>query len=254
MQVDLNCDMGESFGAYSIGSDEEMMQYITSANVACGFHGGDPMVMDRTVRLAVANGVQVGCHPGYPDLAGFGRRLMGLTPDEVEKYVLYQLGALWAFARANGTEVRHAKAHGALGNVASEKLEVAQAVARGIAAFSKDVIMVCIAGTKLVDAGKDLGLRVAEEVFADRGYNADGTLQSRRMPGSVIHDPQLAVARAVQMVCEGTVVAHTGEVVRLRVDSICVHGDNLAAPRIAAALVSALHTASVKVQPMAEFI
>ncbi len=254
MQVDINCDMGESFGAYEIGNDEEMMSFITSANIGCGFHGGDPMVMDRTVRMAAERGVQVGCHPGYPDLLGFGRRHMGVSPQEIESYVLYQLGALWAFARAHRTEVRHVKTHGALGNLAFVDLETARAVARGAARFSRQLILVALAGTPLVEAAREYGLKVAVEAYPDRGYNADGTLQSRKMAGSLIHDPQATVERALRMVREGTVVAHTGETVQLRADTLCIHGDNPGAPEIAAAMVAALKTAGIQVRPMAEFL
>ncbi|MHB8991803.1 MAG: LamB/YcsF family protein [Chloroflexota bacterium] len=254
MQVDINCDMGESFGAYTIGSDEEMMRYITSANVACGFHAADPMVMDRTVQLALEHGVQLGSHPGYPDLMGFGRRVMDVSPAEVESYVLYQLGALWAFARSHKSEVRHVKAHGALGNVAFVNAEIARAVARGSARFSKELILVALANTPLVEAGQEYGLKVAVEAFPERAYNADGTLRSRKLPGASIHDPRVAVERALQMVREGTVTAYSGETVRLKVDTLCIHGDNPVAPQIAAAMVEALQGAGAQVRPMAEFL
>ncbi|MHB0870089.1 MAG: LamB/YcsF family protein [Chloroflexota bacterium] len=254
MQVDINCDMGESFGAYTIGSDEEMMRYITSANVACGFHAADPMVMDRTVQLALEHGVQLGSHPGYPDLMGFGRRVMDVSPAEVESYVLYQLGALWAFARSHKSEVRHVKAHGALGNVAFVNAEIARAVARGSARFSKELILVALANTPLVEAGQEYGLKVAVEAFPERAYNADGTLRSRKLPGASIHDPRVAVERALQMVREGTVTAYSGETVRLKVDTLCIHGDNPVAPQIAAAMVEALRGAGAQVRPMAEFL
>lgn len=254
MRVDINCDMGESFGAYKLGNDEEMMKYITSANIACGFHAGDPMVMDRTVKLAVEHGVQVGCHPGYPDLMGFGRRVMDLSPDEAEKYMLYQLGALWAFARANKTEMRHFKTHGALGNVAFVNLEIARAAARAVASFSKEIIFVALANSPLVLAGQEMGLKVALEAYPERAYNADGTLRSRKLPGASIHDPKVAVARAVQMVKEGAITAYEGDLVKIQVDTLCIHGDNPAAPQIAAAVVEALKAADVQLQPMAEFL
>lgn len=254
MQVDINCDMGESFGAYTIGSDEEMMRHITSANIACGFHAADPMVMDRTVQLALRHGVQLGSHPGYPDLMGFGRRVMDASPAEVENYVLYQLGALWAFARSHGAEVRHVKAHGALGNVAFVNPEIARAIARGAARFSKELILIALANTPLVEAGQEFGLRVAVEAYPERAYNADGTLRSRKLPGASIHDPAVAVQRALQMVREGTVTAYTGETVRMKVDTLCIHGDNPVAPQIAAAMVEALKGAGIQVRPMAEFI
>jgi len=254
MQVDINCDMGESFGAYRLGNDEEMMKYITSANIACGFHAGDPMVMDHTVRLAVEHGVQVGCHPGYPDLMGFGRRVMDLSTDEIESYLLYQLGALWAFARAHKTELRHFKTHGALGNVAFVKLEVARAAARAVAKFSKELAFVALANSTLVQAGQEMGLKVALEAYPERAYNADGTLRSRKLPGASIHDPKVAVQRAVQMVKEGTVTSYEGDVVGIKVDTLCIHGDNPVAPQIASAVVEALRAADVQVRPMSEFL
>jgi UPF0271 protein len=254
VRVDINCDMGESFGAYKLGNDEEMMRHITSANIACGFHAGDPVVMDRTVRLAKEHGVQVGCHPGYPDLAGFGRRVMDLSPDEVEKYMLYQLGALWAFARANKVEMRHFKPHGALSNVTFVNLEMARATARAVANFSKEIIFVALANTPLVQAGQEMGLKVALEAYPERAYNADGTLRSRKLPGASIHDPEVAVARAVQMVKEGTITAYEGDLVKIQVDTLCIHGDNPVAPKIAAAMVEALKAADIQLKPMAEFL
>lgn len=254
MQIDLNCDMGESFGAYKIGNDEEMMRYITSANIACGFHAGDPMVMERTVKLALEHGVQVGAHPGYPDLLGFGRRVMDLSTAEIENYMLYQMGALWAFARAHKTEMRHFKSHGALGNVAFVNLEVARAIARGVARFSKELVFVALANTPLVEAAQEMGLKVALEAYPERAYNADGTLRSRKLPGASIHDPKVAVERAVRMVTDGTVVAYEGEIVKIKADTLCIHGDNPAAPQIAAALVEALKGAGVQLKPMAEFL
>jgi 5-oxoprolinase (ATP-hydrolysing) subunit A len=254
MQVDLNCDMGESFGPYTLGNDEEMMKYISSANIACGFHGGDSMVMDRTVRMAVERGVQVGCHPGYPDLQGFGRRVMACSPEEVENYVLYQLGALWAFAKAHRTEVRHFKAHGALSNVAMKDLEVARAIARGVARFSKEIVLVSSVGSQQVVATEEMGLRPAINISTDRAFNTDGTPVSRKTPGAVIHDPGAIVERAVQMVRDGTVAAITGETIKIRVDTIAIHGDNPAAVQAAIDLVQSLKAAGVRVRPLAEIL
>ncbi len=254
MQVDINCDMGESFGAYTIGNDEAMMRYITSANIACGFHAGDPIVMERTVKMALEQGVQLGSHPGYPDLIGFGRRVMDISPAEIESYALYQLGALWAFAKAHRAEVRHIKAHGALGNVAFVNADAARAIARAAARFSKDLILIALANTPLVEAGQEMGLKVALEAYPERAYNADGTLRSRKLPGASIHDPQVAVERAIRMVRDGVVIAYDGETVQMKADTLCIHGDNPAAPQIAAALVEALKGAGVQVRPMAEFL
>jgi 5-oxoprolinase (ATP-hydrolysing) subunit A len=254
MQIDINCDMGESFGVYSLGNDEEMMRYITSANIACGYHAGDPMVMDRTVRMAIERGVQIGCHPGYPDLQGFGRRVMELSLEEIENFLLYQLGALYAFARANKAEMRHFKSHGALGNVAFVNKEVAGAIARAAARFSKDLIYLALANTPLAEAGYDAGLKVALEAYPERAYSPDGTLRSRKLPGASIHDPDVAVERAVRMVTEGVVESYEGEIVKLQAHSLCIHGDNPVAPQIAAALTRALKAKGVEIKPSAEFL
>lgn len=254
MRVDLNCDMGESFGRYRIGADEALMPVITSANIACGYHASDPLVMDWTVRLAIEHGVGLGAHPGFPDLMGFGRREMHLAPEEIENYILYQVGALAAFARAVGVELAHVKPHGALYNMAAKDMELARAIARGIARFSKDLIMVCLAGSAMVEAAEEAGLRVAREGFADRAYNPDGTLRSRRLPGALIEDPKAAAERAVRMARDGVVVAHTGEEIPLRVDTICVHGDTPAAVEIAKIIRRELEAAGIEVVPMGSFL
>ncbi len=254
MKVDLNCDMGESFGRYRIGADEAMMPHITSANIACGYHAGDPLVMDRTVRLAAKHRVGIGAHPGFPDLMGFGRRAMQLSSEEIENYILYQIGALAAFARAAGAELVHVKPHGALYNMAAKDTELARAIVHGIARFSKRLIVVCPAGSAMIEAAREAGLRAAREGFADRAYNPDGTLQSRKESGSVIHDPLRAAERAVAMVLDKVVVAHTGEEIPLRVDTICVHGDSPGAVQIAQAIRKELATAGIEVVPMGSFV
>ncbi len=254
MKVDLNCDMGESFGRYQVGDDEAMMPYITSANIACGYHAGDPLVMDRTVRLAAKHGVGVGAHPGFPDLMGFGRRAMQLSAEEIENYILYQVGALAAFARAAGVELVHVKPHGALYNMAARDVELARAIVHGIARFSRELVVVCLAGSTMIEAAEVAGLRAAQEGFADRAYNPDGTLQSRKEAGSVIHDPQQAAEQAVAMVRDGMVVAHTGEEIPLQVDTICVHGDSPGAVQIANAIRVELEAAGIEVMPMWSFL
>lgn len=226
MRVDLNCDMGESFGAYTIGADEQVMPLITSANVACGFHGGDPQVMRRTVRLARQHGVAVGAHPGFRDLVGFGRRQMACTPDEVYADVLYQIGALAAFCDAEGVALRHVKPHGALYNMAHTDRAIAQAVAAAVADYDRRLLLFAQPGSALATAGEAAGLRVVAEVFADRAYNPDGSLVPRSIPGAVLHDPAAVAAQARQMVCEGRVTAINGQVVPVRAETICVHGDN----------------------------
>lgn len=250
MSIDINCDMGESFGNYRYGADEDIVVHITSANIACGFHAGDPLVMDRTVALCVRNGVQIGAHPAYPDLLGFGRRDLAATPEEVRNYVTYQVGALWAFARANGTRLAHVKCHGSIYNMAARSATLARAMAEGVARVDPELVFVCLAGSEMVDAGRAVGLQVACEVFADRAYNADGTLVSRRIAGSVIHDPAAVAERVVQMATEGVVQAVTGEVIHVAADTVCVHGDTPGAAKLAAAIRARLAEAGVSVQAL----
>ena len=253
-RIDLNSDVGESYGVYRLGDDAAIFDHVTSANIACGFHAGDPQVMDATVRLAVARGVAVGAHPGYPDLMGFGRREMQLSPEEVEACVLYQVGALAGFARAHGVDLQHVKPHGALYNVAARDPRTALAIARAVARFSKDLVLVGLAGSALVAAGREMGLPVAEEVFADRRYEPDGSLRSRRLPDAVLHDPQQAAAQALRLAQEGAVVASTGEVVRVRADTICLHGDTPGAVAIAQAVAAALRAAGVELVPVGALV
>jgi len=253
-QIDLNCDVGESYGAYRLGADDALMPWITSANVACGYHAGDPLVMDETVRLAVRHGVGIGAHPGFPDLLGFGRRAMQLAPGEVENYVLYQVGALAAFARAAGAELAHVKPHGALYNVAARDVEMARAVVRGVARAGSDLILVGLAGSALLEAAREAGLAVASEGFADRAYNPDGTLRSRRLPGALLESPAAAAEQALRIARDGTVTAHTGEEVSLHVDTICLHGDTPAAVEIAQAIRHRLAQAGVEVAPLGSFV
>ena len=246
--------MGESFGRYRLGQDEAMMPHITSANIACGYHAGDPLVMDVTVRLAARHGVGIGAHPGFPDLQGFGRRNMNLSADELEAFVLYQVAALAGFARAAGVELAHVKAHGALYNMAAKDRAMAAAIARGVARFSKDLIFVGLAGSLLLEAGAEAGLRVAREAFADRAYEADGSLRSRRLPGAVLESAEQAAAQAVRMAREGVVVAYNGEEVHVEADTLCVHGDTPTALLIVQAIRRELANADVKVIPMGNFV
>lgn len=235
--IDLNSDVGESFGAWQIGDDAALLPLVTSANIACGWHAGDPLVMARTLRLARQAGVAAGAHPGYPDLQGFGRREMALTPEEAEAFTLYQIGALAALARAEGVELRHVKPHGALYNQAAREPALAQAVARGVARFSRTLVLVGLAGSALITAGQAAGLRVAAEGFPDRAYNPDGTLQSRRRPGAVLESPDEVAAHAVDLALNG--IASAGGA-RLPVDTLCLHGDNPAAVASAQAVRAAL--------------
>jgi UPF0271 protein len=253
VRIDINCDMGESFGHYRIGADEEMMRFITSANIACGFHAGDPLVMARTVALAVKHGVGIGAHPGYLDLRGFGRRRVDLPAEEIEADVLYQIGALDAFARASGSRVTHVKAHGALYNASEVDPKVATAIARAVRRYDPKLVIVCLATSRIaVEAAQAEGLRVAREAFADRNYNADGTLRSRREPDAVIKDPALAAERAVRMARDGVIVAYDGTEVPVRADTLCIHGDEPTAPAVAQAVRSALAAAGVEIKGLAE--
>lgn len=253
-KVDLNCDLGESFGAYTIGRDGDVLPFLTSANVACGYHAGDPLVMDATAAACKAAGVAVGAHPGFPDLMGFGRRSMACSPKEVKAYVQYQLGALAAFAAAHGLRVQHCKPHGALYNMAAKDLDLALAVAEAVASVDEGIILVGLAGSKSLEAGRRLGLRVASEVFADRAYQADGSLVPRRLPGAVLHDRDEAIARAVRMATEGKAAAVTGEDVDIQADTICIHGDNPSAAVFARDIRRALEDAGADVVPMGSFL
>jgi UPF0271 protein len=250
LQIDLNCDCGESFGPWSLGDDEAVLPHVTSANVACGAHAGDPLVMQRTVRLCRELGVAVGAHPGYPDLQGFGRRALPLTPAEVEAYVLAQLGALYAVARAEGVTLRHVKPHGALYNVAAATPPVAEAIARAVAAFSRDLVLVGLAGSHLVAAGEAAGLRVAREAFADRGYSADGALLPRNTPGALILDPPANLDQALRIVAHGHALAPDGAQTPVAADTLCLHGDTPGAAARAAHLRHGLEEAGVLVRPL----
>lgn len=251
LYIDLNCDCGESFGAWPMGDDAGVLPHVTSANVACGAHAGDPQVMRRTVRLCRDLGVAVGAHPGYPDLQGFGRRALPMTPDEVETTVLAQIGALHAIARAEGVTLRHVKPHGALYNVAAATPAVAEAIARAVAAFSRELTLVGLAGSQLVAAGEAIGLRVACEAFADRGYSADGSLLQRGTPGALILEPPENLAQALRIVAEGHALSPEGAQVPIRADTLCLHGDTPGAAARAAHLRRGLEAAGVPVQPLA---
>ncbi|MBV9280292.1 MAG: LamB/YcsF family protein [Chloroflexi bacterium] len=249
--VDINCDMGESFGAFRIGEDEAVLPWVTSANVACGFHGGDPRVIEWTVRAARDRGVDVGAHPGFPDLVGFGRRNLDLTPDEARTDILYQIGAVHAFARAAGVPLRHVKPHGQLNNLAVTDRALAGAIVAAVREFDPELILVAYGG-ELLRTAEEAGLTVGHEVFADREYLADGQLVSRRRPGAVIHDVDRIVRRAISMVKTRQVTAISGETVRLRVDTICVHGDTAGAAEIARALRGGLEAEGIAVRPLRE--
>ncbi len=242
-RFDFNCDMGESFGAWKMGLDEEVIRVITSANVACGFHAGDPAIMRRTVRLAEAHGVGIGAHPGFPDLRGFGRRDLSASPDEVRDDLVYQIGALTAFTSAK--RLQHVKPHGALYNMAVPGGTLARAIGEAVFECDPSLILVVLAGSKWADEAEKMGLRVAREAFADRALMPDGTLVPRSKPGAVVHELQQVVERSVRLVTEHTVVAISGEVVHVEADTLCLHGDTPGAVALASALKTALEDAGV---------
>ena len=251
-KIDFNCDMGESFGMYKMGFDEDVIKHITSANIACGFHAGDPMWMRHTVRLAEENGVAIGAHPSYPDLAGFGRRNMNATPDEVRNDLVYQIGALQAFTSSK--KLQHVKPHGAMYNQAVDDPELARAICEAILEVDPDMALLALSGSKWVEIAGEMGLRVGREIFADRALNADGTLVSRSKPGSVVHDVNEVVERSLKMVTEGKAVAITGEVIDVQADSLCLHGDTPGAVEMAKALKEALEAEGVEINPLSSLV
>ena len=253
-KVDLNSDIGESFGAYKMGDDAAVMDAVTSANVACAFHAGDPLVMKKTIKNCAEKGVAVGAHPGYPDLVGFGRRNMKCTPEEEYADCLYQIGALSAFCCANGLCLQHVKPHGAMYNQAAKDPELARSIAQAVKDSGKDVILMGLANSEFEKAAKEMGVPFAAEAFADRGYMADGSLVPRSQPGAIIHDVEAAAKRVVRMVTEGTVEAVDGTVINFRPHSVCMHGDTPEAVEMAKAVRSALHAAGVKVTNLKEVV
>ena len=250
MRIDLNSDLGESFGRYTLGNDAEVLARVSSANIACGFHAGDPVVMQKTVGLCKASGVRVGAHPGFPDLMGFGRRNMNLSFDEAKAYVLCQLGALDAFCRAQGVRMQHVKPHGALYNMAAKDESLSRAICEAVRDFDGELIVLGLANSALVKTAKDLGLRAASEVFADRAYEPDGSLVARSRPGAMITDEDEALRRVIRMVTEHRVSAVTGEDIRIVPDSICVHGDGEKALLFVQKIRAALAANGVELAPL----
>ena len=247
MRIDLNSDLGESFGPWPMGQDAALMESITSANVACGFHAGDPGAMRQTIALAKIKGVAIGAHPGFPDLVGFGRREMHASAADVEDFVLYQIAALAGMAQAQHVRLQHVKAHGALYNMACKDRTLADAIAKAVAAFDRSLVLFGLPNSELLRAGEAAGLPVAAEVFADRAYERDGSLTSRTKPGSVIHDETAVVERAVRMVRDQNVVAVDGSVMPLRADTICLHGDTPGAADLARAVRRGLESAGIQI-------
>lgn len=253
LRIDFNSDMGESFGQFKMGDDEAILDYVSSANLACGWHGGDPLTMRRTVFMAVKKGVNVGAHPSYPDLMGFGRRVMQLTPEEAHNYVVYQLGALAAFCKAAGTTMQHVKPHGALFNAAQDDPVLAEALVAGIKEVDPKLIVVALPGSEVDKTATKIGLKVAREGFADREYTDEGRLVPRTVKGSVIHDPKRIADRVIQMV-KGKLVAMSGKPLDVEVHTICLHSDTPGAAELARTIRSAVEAAGIRVTPMRELV
>ena len=250
MKIDLNCDLGESFGNYKIGMDEEVIKYISSANIACGFHASDPLVMEKTVALAKENGVQVGAHPGFPDLAGFGRRNMNVSTAELKAMVMYQVGALAAFCKARDIKMNHVKPHGAMYNMAAKDIKLALAIAEGIAQVDDSLILLGLSGSQLLKAAQEVGLKSAAEVFADRAYEEDGSLVARTKAGAVIADENEVIERVIKMIKLGKVQTITGKEIEIKPDSICIHGDNPKALNFVKFIRQRLTQENIKIEAM----
>jgi 5-oxoprolinase (ATP-hydrolysing) subunit A len=250
MRTDINCDMGESFGSYRIGDDEKVMPHITSASVACGWHAGDPMIMAKTLELAAKHGVGVGAHPGYPDLLGYGRRNLDTFPGEVRNYILYQIGALDAFARAAGVKLQHVKPHGAMYNLAAKDEKTAREVIEAVKAYDPGLILVTLAGSLCARMASEAGLRVAAEVFPDRAYVSNGQLAPRSMTGAVIHDPEKVRDRVLKLVKTGKMTSIDGHEMAVKADTLCVHGDTPGAWQLAKTIREALESSGIRVVPM----
>ena len=254
MRIDLNSDLGEASTPEQLKCEEALMRLITSANIACGFHAGDPISIDRTVRLAKKYGVAVGAHPSYPDRVGFGRTSMKLSTEEIELCILYQLGALATIAHRQGVKIKHVKPHGALYNDAAKDMRIARAVARAIANFDPELILVGLAGSCILEAGRKEGLRVAAEAFADRAYNADGSLRSRTLKGALIVDPQKASQQALSIVLDKRVTSFEGQKLPVEAQTICIHGDTPNAVVIARAVRKSLNEVGIEVAPLHTFL
>lgn len=249
--IDLNCDAGESFGAWTLGADAELLPWVSSVNIACGFHAGDPAVMQRTVRAALDHGVALGAHPGLPDLAGFGRRALAISPDEAYALVLYQAGALLGFALAAGGRLAHVKPHGALYNMAAQDAALADAIAAAVRDLDRSLVLFGLAGSELVRAAGRAGIAAAPEAFADRNYTRTGALVPRSHAGALVPEPAAAAARVLRMVQQGKVTSLEGEDVALAPRTICIHGDGPTAPALARAVREALEGAGIRVSAAA---
>ena len=250
MRIDLNADVGESLGPWPMGEDARLIPLVSSVNVACGVHAGDPLTIQRTVATAIAHGIAIGAHPGYPDLVGFGRRDLEMAADELEASIVYQVGAVATFARAMGSELRHVKAHGALYNRAARNPSVAASIARAVRSISPELILVGLAGSAILDAGTEAGLAVAAEAFADRAYEPDGSLRSRRVEGALLSTPEAAAAQAVAIARDGVVRAYDGTELAVRAETVCIHGDTPGAADVARAVRAALEDAGIEILPV----
>jgi UPF0271 protein len=253
-KIDLNSDMGESFGKYKLGNDEEIMKNVSSANIACGFHAGDPHVLKYTIKLAKETGTAVGAHPGLPDLIGFGRRSMDVSPDELYDYCVYQIGAVQAFCKSVGVDMQHVKCHGILEMMTTQRPELAEAIAAAIKDIDPNLLYMTIAGTRLYQTCKAAGLRVAGEAYGDRAYNEDGTLVSRKLPNSVLTDSDTVVERITQFMETGTMPTYEGGAVKIDAQSICMHGDTPGAAELVKALREKLDSQGIGIVPVGELV
>lgn len=248
--VDLNCDLGESFGRYKLGVDEEIIKYVSSVNIACGFHASDPNVMEKTVKLAKANNISIGAHPGFLDLMGFGRRNMDISFEEAKSYTKYQIGALYGFCKSANIKLNHVKPHGALYNMAGKDYSLAKAICEAIYEFDKEIILLGLSGSELIHAGEDTGLKCANEVFADRAYEDDGTLVSRNKEGAIITDEKEAIERTIDMITKQQVKTISGKYIDIKVDSICIHGDGIKALEFAKRINEKLKENNIEIKSL----
>jgi len=249
-RVDLNSDLGESYGRYTIGCDERIIPLISSANVACGFHAADPVVMMETIKQVKKAGNAIGAHPGFPDLMGFGRRNMSLSFDEIKAYTLYQISAIAGMCKAQGIRLQHVKPHGAMYNMAGKDYELSKAICEAVKEFDDSIIILGLSGSQMIRAAEDMGLKVAREVFADRGYEEDGSLVNRSSEGAFIHDEEEAITRVIRMIKEGKVAARTGKDIDIQADSICVHGDGEKALLFVEKIREALIAEGIEIKPL----
>jgi len=252
--VDINCDIGESFGSYTIGRDEEILDFVTSANIACGFHAGDPATMRKTVKLALEKNVGIGAHPGLQDLVGFGRREIKITPQEAYDLVIYQIGSLRAFVKAEGGKMQHVKPHGALFNMASKNASLAEAIAEAVYKVDPELVIFGLSGGELVNAGKAIGLCSASEVFSDRTYQEDGSLTSRSEANALIKDHRVAAEQVIRMVKEGKVTSLQGAEMTIQADTVCIHGDGENALDFTKYISTALKAAEIKIEKIGKFL